>query len=428
MKISSTLICVAATLQIVNCNNIFEQWTSDDINQYLKDNGEAAKKQVESSLEDLKAYASEKWSEQAHPKPWWKVWPTKKKDNWWNIGSEKGVAESMSDWFFDTWSAKDLRKLLRKAGISFDADLSQDRLRSLAKEKFDQISKKVGSSGFYPTESYFSQWDEYDLKSWLDNNGVSYDKAKAKKDDLLKEVRKNIHKASQVYSEERLNALESLDLAQKQVYDKSNQLKKDLFDSWSTEDIANWLQSHRIKVEESAKQNRDELVQTANKNLNLLEDDLQWYADVSRSKASALLSKSTDSVNSVWKSIKDRVSGAYSDDNLINDTFLVGVQSWPKKRLQNFLDSRGVKYHLLSTKSELLDLVYKNRNKPLKSWENAYDEAKNWWSKQNIIHKVKTTGSDILDKVSDYESDKLSQLQSSFDSWSNNDLLEYVKS
>ncbi|QEU60748.1 Msc1 [Kluyveromyces lactis] len=429
MKLSSALIFCAAACQVVICNNLFENWSSQDIIQYLKDTGDSAKKDADTSLEELKAYASQKWSEHAQPKPWWKVWPDERdQDNWWNFQSEPSTTESISNWLFDTWSAKDLRKTLRNAGVKFDTDTSYDNLKSLAKENFDKINKKLGSSGYYSTESYFNQWDDYDLKAWLDKHGVTYDKAKANKDELLSLVRKNIYKASQVYSEERLSALESLDLAKKQLYDKSNKLKSDLFDSWSSDDIYDWLQSHSIQVKENAKENRDQLLDVANKNINLLEDDIKWYTEASKSKASALLTKSTDSVNSVWEAFKGKLSGAYHDDNVINDTFLLGVQSWPKKRLQNFLDARGVKYHLLSTKAELLKLVYENRNKPLKSWENAYDEAKHWWNKQNIVGKAKSTGSDILNKVSDYESTAVDSFQRSFDSMSNSDLIEYLKS
>ncbi|CDO93734.1 unnamed protein product [Kluyveromyces dobzhanskii CBS 2104] len=428
MKLSTSLLYCAAACQVVVCNsNLFENWSSEDIAQYLKDSGESAKSEVGSSLEDLKSYANQKWSERSQPKPWWKVWPEEKKDDWWSISTEPSTTEKVSGWLFDTWSDKDLKKTLKKSGVRFDADASVDSLRSLAQENFDKISKKLKSSGYYATEAYFNQWDDSDLKEWLDKNGVSYDKAKASKEELLSLVRKNIYKASQVYSEERLSALESLDLAKRQLFDKSNQLKSDLFDSWSTDDINNWLESHKIKLQENAKDNRDALLEAANKHVNLLEDDIKWYTEASKAKATALLNKSTESVNSVWESVKDSLSGAYHHDNVINDTFLVGVQSWPKKRLQNFLDARGVKYHLLTTKAELLRLVYENRSKPLKSWEDSFDEAKHWWKKQNIVGKAKSTGADIVEKVSDYETTAMEGLQQSFDSMSNSDLVEYLK-
>ena len=156
MKLSNALIFCAAACQVVICNNLFENWSSQDIIQYLKDTGDSAKKDADTSLEELKAYASQKWSEHAQPKPWWKVWPDERdQDNWWNFQSEPSTAESISNWLFDTWSAKDLRKTLRNAGVKFDTDTSYDNLKSLAKENFDKINKKLGSSGYYSTESYF---------------------------------------------------------------------------------------------------------------------------------------------------------------------------------------------------------------------------------------------------------------------------------
>lgn len=428
MKFSSALIYSATVCQVVFSKNVFDNWSSDEIYQYLKDSGDTAKKDVGKSLDELKSYASQKWSADAQPKPWWKVWLDEKKDDWWNFNTEPSTSESISNWLFDTWSESDLRKVLKNAGIHYEPDTPYEKLKDTAKTNFDRISKKVGSSGYYPTESYFKQWDESDLKAWLDKNGISYDHKKAKKDDLLALVRKNIYKASQVYNEERLSTLESLDLAKKQLFDKTNKLKSDVFDSWSTDDIKNWLESHKINIKESAKSNREQLIATANKHINLLEDDIKWYTDYSKSKASALLTKSTDSVNSVWESLKNKVYGAYYDDNVINDTFLVGVQNWPKRRLQNFLDARGVKYHILSTKSELLRLVYENRNKPLKKWENALDDAKHWWNKQTIVNKAKSTSSGILNKVSDYENSAVNGLHRSFESMSNSDLVEYLKS
>lgn len=427
MKVGKTYIAVLAVLQVA-AGNIFQDWTSTDIKQYLKDQGEAAKSHINYDLEELKSYANERWSEDSQPKPWWKVWPYGKKDNWWDVTGTGSGSKSISDWIFETWSAKDLRKLLRHSGITFDSDLSHEKLKMLARSKFEEISKKLDTSGYYPTELYFNDWDEYDLKAWLTKNGVSYEHVKASKEKLADLVRKNIYKASKVYQEEKYHLLESLDFSQRKFFEAGNKLKKNLFDLWSSEDIVGWLEYHRVKLTDETKQNRDNLIALANENLDILEEDIKWFTDEARKNSTPIISKDVEAVKSIWGSVKEKFAKIYRDENIINDTFLIGVKSWPKKRLQAFLDARGVKYHILSTRDELLQLVHENRNKPLKSWEGAFDAAKNWWNKQTVINKVKSASADILGRVSTLESDMLEQLQISFDSWSNKDLTTYLKS
>ncbi|CUS23816.1 LAQU0S12e00672g1_1 [Lachancea quebecensis] len=394
MKVTGVVLL--ASLAAADVASFYDKWSSSDLQQYLKDSKQALQETGEQNLDALKKQAQEVWNKQTQPTPWWKFWERKT-----TLADFTSNQDPISEWFFDSWSAKDLRKLLSKNKVKFDVEASRDELAQAAKKNFNSISSKLGASGLYPSESYFQNWDEYDLKSWLDEYKVPYDKAHAKKDELLSKVRENIYDASRYVDDERLNLLEQLDFANQQISSKAGKIKDEVFDSWSTKELGEWLRSHKVKLEDKASHDRKYLLNVAQKNKKLLKDDAQWYLETVQEKASPFLGKTEEAAASVWDQtvgkLKNWKDYLYHDDNVINDTFLIGVESWPKKRLRSFLDARGISYSIFSTRSSLLDLVKQHRNQPVKNLTEspAVAEFFDGWSFENLKEWVKDKNDDI---------------------------------
>lgn len=423
----------------------FEGWTHNDLKQYVQDHQKKLENLGSKTMEELKEELSARWDKQAQPKPWWQIWPTHRDPYLGDVGP----TASISDWLFDTWSKKDLQKFLASNKVGYDAKSSKDKLVKVAQEHFHDISKYLGCSGFYPSGEYFNDWSESDLRDWLSDFGISYEKIADNRDALLDKVRENIYHASKLADEKRSETLSTLDLANKQIVDKAGKIKDDIFNSWSTEDIKEWLQSHKIAVDEKVAENRDELIKTAKSNANLFKDDVDWYVDYMKNKSSRFLTKTPEYAASVWSQTISKLGDFFfhykgKTDDAINDTFLVGLDDWSRDRLKTYLDLRGVKYHLLSTNNELRRLVVQARNKPLRRLQEnydkltdglSYDNLKNWAQdkadkiQDSDTYSTMSSGIDSLNKdTQKWATDVTQKWSDSLNSWSIDDLKAYLKS
>lgn len=443
-------------LVLANSDSVFDKWTQEDLADYLRDNKKSLEKYATDSIEDLKKEASQVWDKHAQPKPWWQVWSSDSSSvsnsnpGW--FGYTGSSDHPVSDWLFDTWSTDSLRNFLKKNGVDVDdAKASKDSLVKTAKENFNKISKSLKSSGYYPSSSYFDSWSTKDLQNWLNDNGIDYDKAVQNKDELVQKVKENIYRTSEKAEQQRLGLLESLDLAHQQILDTSGQIKDTVFDKWSSDQLTNWLESHKVNIDKNMAKKHDYLVRMAKENSANLKDDIYWYLDYMKRESSPFLTKTPEYVGSVWDSSKNFLTNLYSKfrgktDNVINDTFLVGLDSWPKDKLKMFLDARGIKYSMLSTEHQLRELVKKSRNEKLKILPKDYqkyfdnsnwslDDIKSWFADKKDDFQDSQTYSTIMqdfDKVSKNTNDAKDQIaktwSNTFQSWSQEDLLQYLKS
>ncbi|AEY95855.1 FADL360Cp [Eremothecium gossypii FDAG1] len=153
-----------------------------------------------------------------------------------------------------------------------------------------------------------------------------------------------------------------------------------------------------------------------------------------------------ESAESLWDSIKGYFNKA---DDVINDTFLLDVENWPKRRLKHFLEARGVKYSLLSTRKDLLKSVIKYRNKPVHDLKETKNKWFPSWTLENLQHwsSEKTeqgkekynSAKDHLkagsNKVQDQSKEaneaikqKIDDWVETFNSWTTDDLQTYLRS
>ncbi|CAI1612763.1 hypothetical protein SEUBUCD646_0M00200 [Saccharomyces eubayanus] len=445
--------CMIIGLVMANSDSMFSKWTQDDLVDYLHDNKKSLEKYATESIEDLKKEASQVWDKHAQPKPWWQVWSSDS-----SVGSNSNSGwfgnsgSSVSDWIFDTWSTDSLRNFLKKNGVDVDdAKASKDSLVKTAKENFAKISKSLKSSGYYPSSSYFDSWSTEDLQSWLSDNGIDYDKAVQNKNELVQKVKENIYKTSEKAEQQRLGVLESLDLAHQQILDTTGQIKDTVFDKWSSDQLYNWLENHKVKLDKNMSKKHDYLVRMAKENTDNLKDDIYWYLDYMKRESSPFLAKTPEYVGSVWDSSKNYLSNLYSKfrgktDNLVNDTFLVDIDSWSKDKLKMFLDARGIKHSMLSTENQLREQVKQSRNEKLKiiptDYQKYFDNSnwslndiKSWFADKKDDFQDSQAYSTIMqdfDKVSKNTNDAKDQISqtwsNTFQSWSQEDLLQYLKS
>ncbi|CDR47139.1 CYFA0S29e00650g1_1 [Cyberlindnera fabianii] len=362
--------------------NVIDAWDINDLKQYLKDNSISfdEKKATINELKDLSAKQYKLRNQPTVDQSGW-YHPSNLKQKVLNLyngatDTAYSTTESLSDssyvdydniknWVFSTWSTKELEKLLKKSGVKYEPTSKRSELIATAQKNYDDIAKHFKASGKYPGDWLYSSWDKKDLKKWLDDYGVDYKSLRDSKEDLVKKVRENSYKASVYAQEEKDDVLDSLDLTSKSLYDKAGSLKDDVFEAWTASQLYKWLKSHKADIDEKAKLNKEELNSVALKYRDDLKSDIDAWSSKAAKTTSPYLEKGSKHV-----------------DNLVNDTFFVGIESWSRDRLKAFLEARGVSIPLFATKSELRKLVKANKYKPITNFNS--DWFFEGWNKDNI--------------------------------------------
>ncbi|CAL9731065.1 hypothetical protein MOUN0_L00320 [Monosporozyma unispora] len=463
MKFSNYLVVLVTTTVVLGRQSVFNfnDWSRNDLVAFLQDNVPLPTENTyyksedltSKSIDDLKKDAEKYWQENAKrvekaKKQWWKFWAWGKNKYYATEflpkSSDSGASSSVADWLFGTWSKDSLTEFLKENGISVkdETTSSKDQLLATIRDNFKKISKKLDNSGVYPSRDYFKGWSSDDLTLWLDKFKVSYDdKLRDNKDELLNLVRKNIYQMSHFLENERLSLFSQLKLLDKQLYDKAGNLKEDVFDSWNTSDLEKWLQSHEIPIQDNLIKSHGYLVRLAEEHRNLLNDDINWYLSMAKRKSSPFLEKTPEYVASMWDVSKEYLGNLYEkgkdkSNEIMNDTFLVGIDNWSKDRLKNFLDVRDIKYSFFATRQELIDLAVSNRNKPLRKLKKqfkqsveALNDAKDWTLEKRDDFMESETYDKLLENLevmNEQRKDWQKSMKDSLDSWSADDLKKYI--
>lgn len=288
---------------------------------------------------------------------------------------EESVSDlSVKDWIFDSWSKSNLQAFLKLNKISFGKKTQKSDLVSLAKQHYDDIAKSLNLSGFYPGAWIYSAWSVDDLKKWLANNDITVDAAAESKDQLVSKVQEYNYLASLELQDSKKALFDSLLLGDQDIFDKAGKVKQEFIDSWSYSQLREWLYYQGlidtkpgIHLDSLDKEKLQKLVSS---NSNYLITDIKTWADEAGKLASPILEKGSEVA---------QLAG-----EVINDTFLVGVEKWDKERLQQFLSSRNIKIPHFATHKSLVNLVQKNANTPLSKLTGGFldnlstDTIRNW--------------------------------------------------
>lgn len=433
-----SLLVSANAASVLADGSPFDSWTHSDLKNYVKDQQKSLEKLNSKTFEELKVTLSEAWpSYSGGDKPWWQFWPSQ--------SSIVGSSQPVYDWLFETWPAEKLHGFLKKHGIKSGARASKGQLVSDIKKNFGSISEKLDTSGYYPSSFYFEHWTPEDFKSWLDEFTVPYQEGI---DELSDKVRENIYRVSKAAEGKRFSTLKSLDLSNKDLLDSAGDIKEKVFEDWSTEDLKRWLDSHKIAYSDKIEDKREELAALATEQRELLKDDIQWFLETAQRRSSPFLTKSPEYVSSLWERTMLNLGGAFGTiqekvGDVINDTFLIDLENWPRDRITEFLDARSVGYSSTATIEQLRGLAREFRNRPLKKAQEKYEQfadgqwyydLKSWVQERSDevqkseAYKSLSANAKTLGKnTQDWGSSLGKKVKDDFNSWSTEDLKSYLK-
>ncbi|CAD6570650.1 MAG: hypothetical protein ASARMPREDX12_003789 [Alectoria sarmentosa] len=251
--------------------------------------------------------------------------------------SAQAAKESLGNALLDSWSDSQIKEWADKNGIKVPQGSKRNELLALARKHRnaltgDNVASSVSSAFGAATtkannqfaqatddvqlkgEDAFNQavgtWSDSRLKAFLDARGVPVPQG-GKKDELMKQVRLNKHKASTGWSAW-------------------------TFDTWTVDNLKKYLSS-----------SNDKAVQKAASKAGATRDDLLKQAQDSYSSASKSGGSNYASVTSYL---------AASTDAVKESTF----DTWSDSELKSYLDSYGVKNYQGSNTNELKAMARRN--------------------------------------------------------------------
>jgi hypothetical protein len=320
---------------------------------------------------------------------------------------------SVKDWAFETWLASTLRNFLHKNGVSFGKKSTKQELLDLAKEKYDQIVKDNGVSGSYAGDWLYLGWSVDEAKKWLEDHEISFDPSQTK-DDLISAVKENSYLVSLEAIDAKNSLLDSLKLGRKEAFDKGEKIKDSFIDGWSYSQLREWLYIHGfIDTKPGVYADDldiDKLKKLVKSHKAYLVSDIKQWLDRASKSADPYLSKASES--------------AESAKDYINDTFLVGIDSWSKERLRDFLKARDVKFPQFALKQDLITYVKKSVNVPVKYKQSdspftgvleglSLGSVQKWLNQQG--KNVNGARKDALSLLKEYYETKGSDIQTQID-------------
>lgn len=301
-------------------NWLYESWSDSDLKQFLDERGlpspqTSNRDKLVSSVRRNAYLASDKASRAASSAS----------------SSASAAQKSLSDTVFDAWSDSQLKDFFDKHGIKVPQGSRRNEMIALARKHksaltggntassassaFGAATTKAGNQYAQATDdaqlksddafnSIVDTWTDSRLKGFLDSRGVPVPQG-GKRHDLMAQVRLNKHKATTGYSAW-------------------------TFDTWTTDNLKNWLSSQNKKATGS----RDQLVKQA-------QDAYSSASSSGGSHFASVTSHLTESTNAAKDS-----------------TF----ETWSDSELKSYLDSYGVPNYQGSTINELRAMAKKNAN------------------------------------------------------------------
>ena len=185
--------------------------------------------------------------------------------------SASNAQASLSDALFDAWSDSKLKEYLDSYGVPVPQGSKKNEMIALARKQrsklessgssvsgsaasaFGAATSSAGNQYAKATDdaslmaddafnSAVNTWSESRLKAYLDSRGVPVPQG-SKRDELMKQVRLNKHKAATGWSAW-------------------------TFDTWTLENLQKYLEAHSKKYKKSAKATREDLVKQAQDSYN----------------------------------------------------------------------------------------------------------------------------------------------------------------
>lgn len=291
----------------------------------------------------------------------------------------------------------------------------------------------------------FDTWSDSSLRKFLSDQGIVVSNDSTK-DQLVAKAKEN-------YS----NLTKKLKVS-------GNYPGEWLYQSWSNDELYQWLKDYGVSVQDSYKNNREALMQKVRENVypasKHVRDEKNAFLEQLNVDVSQALDKSNELKDSffkdlsesqivewlkfhghqvshadLWKTLENSKDTLKSDleefakskaadassigtewqknvSDFVNDTFLIDVSRWPKSRLKSFLNSRQVSIPRFSTKQDLVQLVNKNRFTPPSYVSDKASWLFEGWSPESLKKWLSENGVDVTSKDDVYA--KANQLIDSF--------------
>jgi len=252
-------------------NTVYDKWHETELERWLSDhNIPYPKPHDRKKLEDL---VKENWNDQVvTPYNSWDITQLQKYLNQKGEEVQKGSAKqkdalvqqvrsswtetsdraneaygSVKDWIFDSWTESQLKSFCDYHGIPVPQPRTRDSLLKSARSNYQSVADKLGEYYNYPGDWLFQNWSDSDLKSWLDERGISVYQG-TKRNELIAKVRRNSRVASNNLSSWTSSLSSAANAATAAVSDA-------VFDTWSDSQLKQWADERGIKVPQGSRRN-----------------------------------------------------------------------------------------------------------------------------------------------------------------------------
>lgn len=224
-------------------------------------------------------------------------------------------------------------------GVTTPKPSNRNILVQTAKDNYDTIARKAGETSRYPGDWLYAQWSDSQLKEYLDKHGYPVPQ-QTKRDCLIAAVRRTGFLASKIYGRKYADASSAIVSAKDSISDAALQ-------KWSDADFKKFFEQHGIKVPSGY--SRQEIMGLVQKYRHLFTEQAQ----ASMSKVYGSFADQTKSASQATETAKKEADKRFEE----------AIQMWSDLRLKNYLAARKVSTKATASRDELIQEVYKYRNK-----------------------------------------------------------------
>jgi hypothetical protein len=352
----------------------YSQWSLDDLKFY-------AKKKVASGF-DTVAEGKDKFHNDVDES---KDEIVANIDKYWTDASD--TYDDISSWAYRYWSKSELAKLLGriKPGQSNTEkvldSLSHSDLVKEAQELSDKTANAIYGTtkkGYYPRADLFKNLSTDDLKELLTTHSISFPD-NADRNVLVATLRKNLRSIYYEGQDKLVDLLTKLNVDSRDIFDKSGEIKRDVFKQWSQADLESWLNSHELLPSaKHKKRTKDDLVKIAEDNAQTLKDDIDTYIAYKKTQTSPFLSKASDAFKNSYDTISDAAYNLWPEAGYSHLQQVLNTQTDRGKRLLQYLKDKATP---ASKKTSISDTIFPTKHTDYFSgWSTA--DLKEWLTEQ----------------------------------------------
>ncbi|KAG0662739.1 hypothetical protein C6P45_001038 [Maudiozyma exigua] len=358
--------------------------------------------------------------------------------------------DTLKDWLFVSWSKDTLQSFLKDHSIPFKASQTKDELLSVINSNMDKLAKELKNMSNKKSlgdSKFLNKWSVKDLNSWLQQNKIEVDKSiVSNKDKLMQLVTDNMYSISIQKEKAKYEMFYLMNLANKKLFDntKKGAITANSFKDFSKEELAECLKFHGYEVSKKMEKNRNQLLKQAQTHLDLLTDDVNWYIEKSKEMTSPYIGKNPEFIESLFSGASEYASKGYEGasefaaqgkehaaSKLSPNHVMSVIDNWSEEFMTKVFGYTKPKSTLGSAKEEIKQKIMKHTPDMLKPEDVKHpylywpiNTVKNWFHDT----KQQVGDSDLYDQKNQKMKDLNEHMDQLFQSWTIEDLKEYMNS